>query len=265
MSGIFFYLPVTGYDISTVFMHNNNGGKSVLYGMKTALDDFIMQRRGIYGVLHVAILILSVILVIAISIDTFKSDTDVVSETYLNIQLWICLFFLADFFIEWVLAARKCVYLASHAVFFIISIPYLNIFRYADIVFPPETEYLLRFIPLIRGGYALVIVVGQLFYNRASSLLVTYMTLLGAAVYFSSLLFYVLEHDLNPMVKGYGDALWWALMDVTTVGSNIYAVTVAGKGMSVALAAVGMMMFPVFTVYITSLVQRGNGNGKPQQ
>ena len=75
----------------------------------------------------------------------------------------------------------------------------------------------------------------------------------------------MLEHDLNPMVKGYGDALWWALMDVTTVGSNIYAVTVAGKVMSVALAAVGMMMFPVFTVYITSLVQRGNGNGKPQQ
>ena len=89
MSGIFFYLPVTGYDISTAFMHNNNGGKSVLYGMKTALDDFIMQRRGIYGVLHVAILILSVILVIAISIETFKSDTYVVSETYLNIQLWI--------------------------------------------------------------------------------------------------------------------------------------------------------------------------------
>lgn len=227
--------------------------------MKTALDDFIMQRRGIYGILHVAILILSVILVVAISLDTFKSDTDVVSDTYLKIQLWICMFFLVDFLIEWWLAKRKWVYLASHAVFLIISIPYLNIFRYADIVFRPETEYLLRFIPLVRGGYALVIVVGQLFYDRASSLLVTYMTLLGAAVYFSSLLFYVLEHDVNPMVGSYGDALWWALMDVTTVGSNIYAVTVAGKGMSVALAAIGMMMFPIFTVYITSLVQKRNG------
>lgn len=235
--------------------------------MKTALNDFITQRRGIYGLLHVAVLVLSVILVVAISADTFKSDTAVVSDTYLNIQFWICLFFLADFFIEWGLAERKWVYMASHIIFFIISVPYLNIFRHFDIVFPPETEYLLRFIPLIRGGYALVIVVGRLFYNRASSLLVTYMTLLGATVYFSSLLFYVLEHNVNPMVRGYGDALWWALMDVTTVGSNIYAVTVAGKGMSVALAAVGMMMFPIFTVYITSLVQKGNlhngdGEGK---
>lgn len=233
--------------------------------MKTALNDFITQRRGIYGVLHVVILVLSVILVVAISIETFKSDTDFVSDFYLRVQLWICILFLADFFIEWWLAARKWNYLVSHVIFLIISIPYLNIFRYANIVFPHETEYLLRFIPLIRGGYALVIVVGQLFYNKASSLLVIYMTLLGTAVYFSSLLFFVVEHNINPLVKGYGDALWWALMDVTTVGSNIYAVTVAGKAMSVALAAIGMMMFPVFTVYITSLIQRGNGNADSRQ
>lgn len=233
--------------------------------MKTALNDFIMQRRGIYGVLHVAILVLSVILVVAISIETFKSDTDFVSDFYLRVQLWICILFLADFFLEWWLAARKWNYLVSHVIFLIISIPYLNIFRFAEIVFPPETEYLLRFIPLIRGGYALVIVVGQLFYNKASSLLVIYMTLLGTAVYFSSLLFFVVEHNVNPLVKGYGDALWWALMDVTTVGSNIYAVTVAGKVMSVALAATGMMMFPVFTVYITSLIQRGNDNAGNRQ
>ena len=58
--------------------------------------------------------------------------------------------------------------------------------------------------------------------------------------------------------KGYGDALWWAFMDVTTVGSNIIAVTVTGRGLSVLLAALGMMMFPIFTVYVTSLVQQVN-------
>ena len=45
-------------------------------------------------------------------------------------------------------------------------------------------------------------------------------------------------------------------MDVTTVGSNIYAVTATGKILSVVLAALGMMMFPIFTVYVTNLVQR---------
>ena len=47
-------------------------------------------------------------------------------------------------------------------------------------------------------------------------------------------------------------------MDVTTVGSNIYAVTSIGKILSVILAALGMMMFPIFTVYITSIVQEAN-------
>jgi preprotein translocase subunit YajC len=47
-------------------------------------------------------------------------------------------------------------------------------------------------------------------------------------------------------------------MDVTTVGSNIIAVTVTGRVLSVLLAALGMMMFPIFTVYVTSLVQRRN-------
>jgi len=95
-------------------------------------------------------------------------------------------------------------------------------------------------------------------YNKASGLFVTYLTTLLATVYFSSLAFYVMEHGVNTLVTGYGDALWWAFMDVTTVGSNIYAVTPTGKILSVVLAALGMMMFPIFTVYVTSLVQQAN-------
>lgn len=82
--------------------------------------------------------------------------------------------------------------------------------------------------------------------------------MLLATVYFSSLIFFVLEHKVNPLVPNYGEALWWAFMDVTTVGSNIYAVTITGKVLSVLLAALGMMMFPIFTVYVTSLVQKAN-------
>lgn len=51
-------------------------------------------------------------------------------------------------------------------------------------------------------------------------------------------------------------------MDVTTVGSNIIAVTVTGRVLSVLLAALGMMMFPIFTVYITNLIQQSNQRKK---
>ena len=124
--------------------------------------------------------------------------------------------------------------------------------------FSPEITYMLRFIPLVRGGYAMAIVVGWLSGSKASGLFTSYITMLMATVYFASLIFFVLEHKVNPMVTDYWSALWWAFMDVTTVGSNIYAVTPTGKILSVVLAALGMMMFPIFTVYVTSLVQQAN-------
>ena len=60
------------------------------------------------------------------------------------------------------------------------------------------------------------------------------------------------------MVTDYWSELCWSFMDVSTVGSNIYAVAPTGKILSVVLAALGMMMFPIFTVYVTSLVQQAN-------
>ena len=64
------------------------------------------------------------------------------------------------------------------------------------------------------------------------------------------------------MVQTFGDSVWWASMNVTTVGSNIFAVTSMGKIMSVLLAALGMMTFPIFTVYITSKVGEINDKKK---
>lgn len=208
--------------------------------------------------MHVIILLLSLFLIVVISVDTFNNIPFITQGSYLKIQFWICMFFIADFVLEFFLSRRKLYYLQTHLIFLIVSIPYLNIINYYGIEFSPEITYFLRFIPLARSGYALAIVVGWLSSNKASGLFVSYLTMLLATVYFSSLIFFVIEHKVNPQVVGYDDALWWAFMDVTTVGSNIYAVTPTGRILSVLLAALGMMMFPIFTVYVTSLIQNAN-------
>ena len=147
------------------------------------------------------------------------------------------MFFLFDFLLEFFLSKEKGRYFTSHFIFLLVSIPYLNIIDFYHITFSPEISYFLRFIPLLRGGYALAIVVGWLSGSKASGLFTSYITMLMATVYFASLIFFVLEHKVNPMVTDYWSALWWAFMDVTTVGSNIYAVTPTGKILSVVLAA----------------------------
>ena len=230
--------------------------------MRTAFNDFFYEKRGIYGLLHVMILLLSLFLIVDISIDTFNNIPFISQTSYLKTQFWICMFFIADFILEFFLSKDKLRYLRTHFIFLLVAIPYQNIIEYYHIITSPELSYFLRFVPLVRGGYALAIVVGWLSYNKASGLFVSYLTMLLATVYFSSLIFFVLEHKVNPLVANYGDALWWAFMDVTTVGSNISAITVTGRVLSVVLAALGMMMFPIFTVYVTSLVQKSNEEKK---
>ena len=212
--------------------------------MKMALYDFVLRKKGIYGILHIVILLLSLFLIISISIDTFKGIPFYTQSVYMKVQLWICVLFLVDFVLEFILADNKKRYFTTHFIFLLVAIPYQNIIAYMGWTFSPEVTYMLRFIPLVRGGYALAIVVGWFTYNRASGLFVSYLTMLLATA--------------NPLVTKYTDALWWAFMDVTTVGSNIIAVTTTGRVLSVVLAALGMMMFPIFTVYITSIIERRN-------
>ena len=146
--------------------------------MKTAFSSFIYSRKGIYGILHVLILCLSLFLIISISMDTFHNIPFINQGSYLRIQFRICMFFLFDFLLEFFLAPDKWRYLSSHFVFLLVSIPYLNIIDYYHITFSPEVSYFLRFIPLLRGGYALAIVVGWLSGSKASGLFTSYITML---------------------------------------------------------------------------------------
>lgn len=218
----------------------------------------VFQKEKIFDILHIIILFLSVFLIIWISIDTFNNISYQTQGIYLKIQFWVCLFFLLDFVLELFLSDRKKSYFYTHFIFFIISIPYLNIIDYYQISFSAEINYLIRFMPLIRGGYALARVVSWLTKNKISKLFVSYITILLATVYFFSLMFFVAEHKVNPLVSDFSDSLWWAFMNVTTVGSDIYVKTGIGRILSVVLAALGMMMFPIFTVYITNIVQMAN-------
>lgn len=213
-----------------------------------------VTKKDISSLLYISILILSVFLVLSISIGIFNGTPFYTESSYLRAQFWICLWFLFTLVVDFSMSDNKVRYFWIHIPFLIVSIPYQAIIAYYQWTFSSELTYMIHFMPLIRGGYALAIFVGWFTSNKISNMFVTYLTMLLATVYFSSLAFYALEYDINPNVNVYGDAVWWAFMNVTTVGSDIVAMTVTGKVLSVLLAAIGMMMFPIFTVYITNLI-----------
>lgn len=221
---------------------------------RAALDS--KAGKAIHTMFHIMMLILSIFLIISISIDTFGEIELYNAPRFVREQTAICAFFMLDFFVELIYSTRKWRFIATHFIFFLVSIPYLYIFYHFGVQFAPQSAYLIQYIPLVRGGYALAIVVGWFTYNRITGIFVTYIVTLVATIYFGSLAFFMFEHAVNPDVNCYADALFWACMDTTTVGSDIYAITPVGRVASVVLAALGMMMFPIFTVYITSIITR---------
>lgn len=216
------------------------------------------RKKGVFMALHIIILLLSVLLVVLISVDTFPGVEFYEQPKFQKAQFWICIVFMADFFIELFLSDNKKRYLSTRFIFFLVAIPYQAILYRYNLHISRELGYLIRYIPLVRGGYAMAIVVGWFTSNKTTGLFFSYIITLISTVYFASLTFFLFEKGVNPQVIQYKDALWWAAMDVTTVGSNIVAVTGVGRVLSVLLAALGMMMFPIFTVYVTNLLTKRN-------
>ena len=214
------------------------------------------SRIIIIRILHILVLMCAIGLIVLISYDCFRNISFLANETYMNIQFWICIFFIFDVVVEFFFAPKKWKYILTHLFFLIVSIPYLNIIAYYNIDLSPEMQYLVRFIPMIRAAYVLTIVLGVLSTDKVSSLFTAYVGLLIATVYFASMMFFIEEHYINPGVTTYWSALWWAFMDVTTVGCNINAITPTGKVLAVILAAEGLILFPIFTVYITNALTR---------
>ncbi|MDE6512215.1 MAG: potassium channel family protein [Muribaculaceae bacterium] len=206
--------------------------------------------------MNIVVLILSAALISWISYDTFKRINFLENHTYMTFQFWVCMVFILDFFIGLFYAPRKWAYFKGRLLFLILSIPVLNIVNMYNITLSPDMLYFARFIPLARGALALAIVVSYVSTNAVTSLFASYITIMLFIAYFCSLIFYQREAGVNPDVNSYWTALWWTMMNLSTVGCSISPVTVAGKIVAVILPISGMIIFPLFTVYLTDYVTR---------
>lgn len=211
-------------------------------------------RHDIVSVMNFIVLILSVLLIVWISIDTFENIEFLQSKSYMTFQLWVCGFFILDFFVELWFSQDKWSLFKRRIIFLLLSIPYLNIINYLEIPLSHDAIYFVRFIPLARGALAMSIVIGYLSSDAVTSLFMSYITIMLMITYFCSLIFFQREYGVNPDIQNYWNALWWTAMNLTTVGCYINPMTLAGKIIAVILPVCGMIMFPLFTVYLTNYV-----------
>ena len=216
----------------------------------------IRNRMRIAGWCHGVVLLLSIMLVVYISVDTFKGWTLMQDGPYMEFQLFVCIVFMADFFLELWLSRDRKRFFRHNFVFLLVAIPYLNIIQMFNLTVKPDIFYYLRFMPLLRGAYVLVKEVSYLSRSRVVSLFWSYISVMALALYFGSLMFYWREHLINPGIKTFGDSLLWCASQITTLGSDIAPATNSGCWLAAGLAVMGTLMFPLFTVYLTAIVRK---------
>lgn len=215
-----------------------------------------LTRKYIFRGLHTGILVLSVALIVFISYEIFNDVAFLNDRTYMTFQLCVCIFFMLDYFLSIWMSDNPHRYAWRNIGFFLISIPYLNIIDMVGWDPGPEVLYYIRFIPLIRGAWAMAIVVSYVSTNRIVGIFASYLSIMLLVLYFASILFFSREQPINPGVPTYWSSLWWCSLEMTTIGAPVNPFTPTGKVLAAILAGMGMIMFPLFTVYLTQLLRK---------
>lgn len=207
------------------------------------------------SVLNILVLLAGIVIILLVSINTIYPEFNIPLQLTLNVMAGACVITFADFWIRFYYSKNKVRFFFANLIFLVSAIPFLNISHYMHIELSNFENLLVHFIPFIRGGQSLIIIIRWSPLRKVQTLFFSYLIVILAFTYFCSLLFYQLEKGLNPMVKDFWSAFSWACMNLTTVGSNIYGKTRLGQSLSFILAASGMLLFPIFTAYITAVFQ----------
>ncbi|GLT15108.1 ion transporter [Vibrio algivorus] len=168
-------------------------------------------------------------------------------HTLLGIDTAICVLFLLQLTIDCCRSEHKLDYLKSHWLDIIASIPFIEILRIARI------WHIVRMLSLFRYSTSFIKQVKQ---NRKEATLATIFTLLIILVCSSSIFMLMFERDaINSNIHTAGDALWWSLVTISTVGyGDYYPVTFGGKVLATAMIICGVGIFGMISGLITSIL-----------
>lgn len=227
-----------------------------------ALTSHIQFRLFAKKILYLLTVIASMILIADITIVDLPNIQKNLDIEPTKLQFWICIYFLIDFMLLMLIAEDKWRYFKRYFILIPLSIPYTNILAGFSIDLSSDALYLIKFIPIIRGVVALILLINLLISNKITGLFMAYLSIFISMAYVQTLIFFLYESPVNPSVQSYYDVLWWASMTVTTLGSNIIPVTGVGKVSTAILAITGITIFPIFTVYITTMIQNWNSKDK---
>lgn len=206
------------------------------------IDPELRQRLNPWDWLVLVVAVVSLLLVV---LETFLHIPPQALSVLRTVDTLSCLVFLADVFVRWHREGYAAQYWRWAWLDVLASIPFEPAFRSLQAI------RIYRFVRLFRVLKKLNTL------THGTSLNEKLLALPGVAlvmVLFSTMLIVEVERAApNATIRTGGDALWWALTTVTTVGyGDTFPVTGEGRLIAAVLMLVGIALFGSMSAIITS-------------
>jgi voltage-gated potassium channel len=200
-----------------------------------------------FGGLSLIILILSLYVLISLVTTTFFNLSPEVQKILMQIDNFICIIFLIDFFYRFYKAPNKLKFLKWGWIDFISSIPFIDFLRVGRLL------RLLRLLRILRAFKSVKHIAEHVYKDKSKGLLSTVSLIAFLMVLFSSVTILQVETAPNSNIKTAEDALWWSYTTLTTVGyGDRYPVTTEGRLIAAVLMTTGVGLCGTFAGYIAS-------------
>jgi voltage-gated potassium channel len=195
------------------------------------------------GLFQIVVLILSIVVLAALGADTAFTLPKEISDILQTLDTLVCIILLIDFGIRFYKAESKLVFMKWGWIDLIASIPNVPILRVGRFI------RILRIIRLLRAIRATHKISSLLLKDKiktgvASALLTAFLL-----VMFCSVGILICEQQ-NPdaNIKTAGDALWWSVSTITTVGyGDVYPTTGEGRIVAAILMISGIGLFGILS------------------
>lgn len=206
------------------------------------------QAQEQLGAFQFVILILSVVTVGAITADAFFNLPHEISRIVQWVDLVACVLFFIDFVVRFRAAPSKLDFMKLGWIDLLASIPNVAWLRYGRLV------RVLRVLRLLRGIRSLHRLYEVAFADGRRGGVASVASTAFLLVVFSSVAVLMVETDGNSNIKTAGDAIWWSVTTVTTVGyGDRYPVTTEGRMLGMGLMVCGVGLFSVMSGLVASM------------
>lgn len=207
-----------------------------------------------FGPWRLVILVLSVIVLVALMAETFLHLDGETIRILQQSDTFICFVFLADFCIRFSRAPSKRQFMRWGWIDLISSIPMLDFLRWGRLV------RVIRILRVLRGVRSAKVIISFIFENRAKGTMAAAALICVIIALSGSVAVLEMERDADGSnIKSAGDATWWAVTTMTTVGyGDRFPVSTEGRIVGALLMVCGVGLFGVLSGFIATWFIEGN-------